>query len=624
MTSTTRDGLPRRSFLAAATAVAATSVLATGLGIASAPRAVAAAGSNVTWRISSEPAEAKAGYVKMINDITSHVRSHRVTPRDGVRPVSVTDENGENQFTTIDLHAESSSRFIRIFMRQSDAYILGWRIGDEANSDPLTTFFTLEAGVNLPGAIRTGTGLNVDPRHEGMATYTELERNGRISRVGLQITPAQLNNAVLALYDGARRPIQEVAQSLLRIIVALAEGSRFVNQAAATATAFGNGVAYTVTDTHAAQHNSWLDLSRQFFDWLAVNWRSSVAYPPALLGLMMVHHSGRGSVHRDELREETTRYVAKDGFADDTTVQDAIDMVDIAGGDGGHRIIIDKGLYHEAIEVPSDMSFLTMESLSGNRADVVIYNTRCHGMIDPATGMKYGTQNSAVATFKAPNLIVKNLTIQNTFDRSAHPEISPYETQAVAVAARGDRQIFHNVAIMSHQDTLYVKGETPTTQARQYFVNCFVRGDVDFIFGNATAVIDRSTIQALAWPGGSVMAPSTDSSKKYGILINGCTISTAGVPSDSMYLGRPWHNTLTASPQAVVRNSDIQSGIKDAQPWTDMVPDYPWQKARFREYQNVGAGAGQGANAPKMSDAEAADFTVAKYLAGSDGWTPSW
>lgn len=336
---------------------------------------------------------------------------------------------------------------------------------------------------------------------------------------------------------------------------------------------------------------------------------------------MLAHHSGRGTFRDRHLDSTSTQFVAQDGFADHTNVQDAIDAAHL---DGERRIIIDKGLYHEVIDVPSNRSFLTIESLTGNRADVVIYNTRCHGMIDPYTGTKYGTQNSAVATFTAPSLIVKNLTIQNTFERSAHPEISPYETQAVAVAAMGDRQIFHNVAIMSHQDTLYVKGQTPTTQARQYFVNCFVRGDVDFIFGNATAVIDRSTIQALAWPGGSVLAPSTDSSKKYGILINSCTITTANVPSDSMHLGRPWRNTSTAWPQAVVRNSDIQPGVKDAQPWTNMVPEYPWQQARFKEYQNVGPGAGQGANAPKMSDAEAADFTVAKYLAGSDGWTPRW
>ncbi|MEU1276712.1 pectinesterase family protein [Streptomyces sp. NPDC005799] len=270
----------------------------------------------------------------------------------------------------------------------------------------------------------------------------------------------------------------------------------------------------------------------------------------------------------------------------------------------------------------SDKSWLTIESLTGNREDVVIYNTRCHGMIDPTTGLKYGTQTSAVATFKSDNLTVKNLTISNTFDRNAHPEISPYETQAVAVAAMGDRQVYDNVAIWSHQDTLLVKGQSATTQARQYFYNCHIRGDVDFIFGNATAVIDRSYVQVLYWPGGTVLAPNTDKSKKYGILITGCQILNDGsAPVRSMYLGRPWHNTTDTWPQAVVRDSTVGHQNNDTHPWTDMVPDYTWQQARFSEYHNSGLGAGV-QNAPKLTDAEAADYTAQKYLAGTDGWNP--
>ncbi|MFJ9381815.1 pectinesterase family protein [Streptomyces sp. NPDC101455] len=206
-----------------------------------------------------------------------------------------------------------------------------------------------------------------------------------------------------------------------------------------------------------------------------------------------------------------------------------------------------------------------------------------------------------MATFSAPNLTVKDLAISNNFDRAAHPEIDAYSTRAVAVAALGDRQVYDNVSIMSHQDTLYVKGQTPTTEARQYFVNSFIRGDVDFIFGNATAVIDRSFLQVRSWAGGTVLAPNTDYRKKYGILITSSTISTNGASDDTMHLGRPWHNTADAWPQAVVRTCDIHSGIANASPWVDMVPEYPWQWARFKEHQNFGPGAGTGSNAPQVT-----------------------
>lgn len=516
------------------------------------------------------------------------MESHRIGPRDQL-PVSVTREDGANSWTTIDLHAHDSTRFIRIFMRQSDAYILGWRQGTEVGGVvTLQNFFTLEAGVNLPGAIR-GDGGNVDTRHEVMgAGYPSLQNYAQQNRTDMQVTPATLNQAVIDLYGGTSA--REVARGLLQMIVLLAEGSRFRNQADATRIAFRNGVPYTPTAEHIAQHNSWLSLSRTFFDWLAANWgNDSAPYPAALLVLMMAHHSNRDTVHDRELYETSARYVSQDGFEDHTTVQDAINAVP----NGTSRIIyIAKGVYNEVISVPKSKSWLTIKGLSSTRSDVVIYNTRCHGMINPATGLKYGTQGSAVATFSSPDLTVLNLTIQNTFDPAAHPEISPYETQAVAVAAMGDRQVFRNVAIMGRQDTLLVKGETPTTQARQYFVDCFIRGYVDFIFGNATAVIDRSNIQMLSWPSGTMLAPSTDSSKQYGILINDCTIITSGVADDTMYLGRPWNNTVDAWPQAIVRGCNIQSGVKDAQPWTNMVPDEDWRIfGRFAEYHNIGPGA---------------------------------
>ncbi|MGY1495853.1 pectinesterase family protein [Streptomyces sp. QTS52] len=589
-------------------------------------------GADVTWQVTSEPADARTTYAEAIKAIMDQVRGYQIEPRPGVRPVAVTNENGALQFVTIDLHAEDRPEFIRLFMRRSDAYIQGWRQGvvNGAGNVTLGNFFTLEAaaaptlqdGAPNPARLPGSTTENTDTRHEGLATYTELERQGGISRVGMQITPASLNNGVLVLQGGANSSVRDVAQSLLRIIVAFAEGSRFLDQAAATATAFGNGLPYTVTAEHARQQNNWVTLSEEFFAWIAANWGNrNVNYSPALAGLMMAHYPKRGSTHRDkELLEFSTMYVAQDGFADHTTVQDAIDMVGAAGG-GETRIIIDKGVYHEVISVPSSASFLTIESLTGWAPNVVIQNTRCHGMINPATGQKYGTQGSAVATFRAPNLTVKNITISNTFDRAAHPEVSPFETQAVAVAAMGDRQVFDNVTILGHQDTLLVKSETPTTQARQYFYQCFIRGDVDFIFGNATAVFHRSNIQVLEWPGGTVLAPNTDKSKKYGILIADSFINSTA-PARTAFLGRPWHNGPDAWPQAVVRDTQIASVVTETHPWTDMTPDYPWSQARFKEYRNSGPGAGVGSNAPHMSDIEAREYTPNRYLFGTDAWNP--
>ncbi|MFI1358278.1 pectinesterase family protein [Streptomyces sp. NPDC020898] len=638
MTTEMQGGLSRRSFIAAMTAAGILAGGGLGLVVAAAPSASAATGADVTWRISSEPAEAKADYAKLLNDIRQAIRAGRLDSMGGAT-VDVTDRNGGTQYISVDIHAEDRPEFIRVFMRRSDSYVMGWRQATENGVGDIAwgSFFTLDAAVAPllanntlnPARLPDSTVANTNTQYGTLSSYVNLQQQGA-TRDGMQISPSSLHNAVLQLQAAPQPQTRYIAQSVLQIIVGVAEASRFRRQAGETVMAFGRGAALSITTTHMAFHNDWSTLSRSFL--LAVMAGTAVFAAPleiagivigttavAAAWLMTAHHSDVNTEGKHLTEEGSLLYVSQDGTGDHWTVQEAIDA---APNSGANTILIEKGVYHEVISVPKDKSWLTIKGVTGNRADVVIYNTRCHGMINPATGAKYGTQGSAVATFRPPNLTVQDLTISNTFDRAAHPEINQYETQAVAVAAMGDRQVFSNVAIWSHQDTLLVKGETPTTQARQWFINCHIRGDVDFIFGNATAVIDRSTIQVLPWPGGTILAPNTDYRKQYGILISSCTITTNGVASDTMYLGRPWRNVLEVQPQALVRNCDIQAGITNAHPWTDMMPDYSWTQARFREYGNFGAGAGTGSNAPQLTATEAADYTAQKYLAGTDGWNP--
>ncbi|WP_327731398.1 pectinesterase family protein [Streptomyces sp. NBC_00487] len=649
MTTEMQGGPSRRSFLAALTAAGVVAGGGLGLVVAAAPMASAATGADVEWRITGEPEDDRLGYAKMLLAVTTAVSDHRTRVWDqgagGVstgHPVDVTQSSGTNSYITVDLHAAGGRpELIRLVLRRSDAYLMGWFQGTEdgAGVVQLGAFFPLEAGlVNGQGGIpQGGTSSRPNTRFNTLAGYDALRGQGA-TRDDMQISVSSLNEAVLRLQAGDSNLVGYVrvaASAILQMIVGVSEASRFRRQREATLEAFRTGQAYRVTPEQQEQHNNWSRMSAAFLDAflsgipvLAQTLTIGAAvyrYASELAReLNLAHHSGKGTYshpnsHRDELLEGGTLLVSAKGTGDHWTVQEAINAAPQTGAD---TIVIDNGVYHEIISVPKAISGLTIEGVTGKAADVVIYNTRCHGMINPATGLKYGTQGSAVATFRPANLTVKNLRISNTFDRNAHPEINGYETQAVAIAAMGDRQVYSNVEIWSHQDTLLVKGETPTTQARQYFYNCFIRGDVDFIFGNATAVIDRSRIQELYWPGGTVLAPNTDYRKKYGILITHSEITSDGqAPIRSMYLGRPWHNVPEAHPQAVVRNTVVYPQVNDTHPWTDMTPDYPWSWARFKEYQNSGFGAGV-QNAPKLTDAEAVDFTAQKYLAGNDGWNP--
>ncbi|MEU1183887.1 pectinesterase family protein [Streptomyces sp. NPDC005820] len=634
--------------------VVALSIFATLLGpLGLLQRASAATGADVTWRISSEPDEAKNDYSAMLNAIRAAVSGgygiKAQTPTGANGPqVSLTDPSGTSSYITVDLHAENRSEFIRLFMRRSDAYIMGWRqaveSGGAGGAVTWGSFFPLEPAAQpggsspLPGADSTNTNTRFSSPASGqaMSSYTALANQGAV-RLGTQITPASINNAVLTLQNGdntAAGFVSLAASSILQVIVAVSEGTRFRNQAAATAVAFGNGQPFTITSQFTDQQNNWATGSRALVTALVAG--ATVLAAPFTMGgvtyvtvaalarviMLAYEEAGASTSTRRKLTavDFSSLYVEPDPFGDYPTIQSAIDA---APSDGVAReIVLAAGTYPEVIVVAASKSNLSIRGETGNAADVVITADRAHGMIDPTTGLVYGTQGSAVATFKAPGMTISKVTIQNTFDPAQHPEIDQYSTQAVAVAAMGDRQIFNQDRIIARQDTILAKAPVATGQYRQYFVGNYIEGAIDFIFGNSTAVFDRNNIALRNWVGGTVLAPNTDQSLKYGILITGSHIYTNGIPASTMYLGRPWHSATTVSPQAVIRDTVVDSGITSAHPWTDMDTTYSWTQARFFEYNNSGAGAGVGANAPKLTSTQAADYTAQKYLAGTDGWNP--
>jgi pectinesterase/pectate lyase len=309
--------------------------------------------------------------------------------------------------------------------------------------------------------------------------------------------------------------------------------------------------------------------------------------------------------------------VAKDGSGGYTTVQAGINAVS-AGG----TVSIKPGTYREVVTVPASKTGLTLRGTTGNAADVVIDYNNASGTKKP-DGSTYGTSGSATATIAANGFTATALTFRNSFDRKAHPEIT--DTQAVAVKTTGDRMVFDNVTFLGHQDTLYADTAAVGTAGRQYYRNCAISGDVDFLFGRATAVFDRATITALdrgsSSNNGYLTAASTRRSNPYGFLITGSRVLSPAAGA-SFHLGRPWHpgGDVDAIAQVVIRETALPAAIKPA-PWTDM-SGFSWKDARFFEYRNTGPGAGTGADRPQLPAAQAANYTAQRYLAGGDGWNP--
>ena len=178
------------------------------------------------------------------------------------------------------------------------------------------------------------------------------------------------------------------------------------------------------------------------------------------------------------LTQKADLTVAADGSGDVKTIAEAIAKVP---EDNKKRFVIyiKKGVYVEQIRIPAGKSFI---SLIGESAE----NTKLSFNINNKSA---GTTSAAYAFYVGGHdFHAENLTFENSFDYTANA--GKGGTQAVAVLSEADRLVFKNCKFLGWQDTLYAKN------GRQYFENCYVEGNVDFIFGQAAAVFENCEIHS--------------------------------------------------------------------------------------------------------------------------------
>ncbi|NNN34580.1 pectin esterase [Streptomyces sp. S3(2020)] len=303
------------------------------------------------------------------------------------------------------------------------------------------------------------------------------------------------------------------------------------------------------------------------------------------------------------------------------SVQAAVDAVD----GPGWTIVVHPGTYREVVNVPADKAELTLRGATCDPRDAVIVHDNANGTPRPDGSGTYGTAGSATFTSAAPGLTVRDLTLANDWLRADHPDYTG--TQAVASYTYGDRTHFDNVRLLAHQDTLFVETTALTSFDRQYFHRCHIEGDVDFVFGRATAVFEECHFHTLQrdvtfTPKGMVFAPSTARANPHGILALRSRI-TSGAEDAAYKLARPWVPSYetTAWPSLVLRDTRMGPGIDPVAPYTNMREAYPWQTMRFREYRNSGPGAviSVPENRPQLTPEEAQSHTKAAYLGD---WRP--
>jgi pectin methylesterase-like acyl-CoA thioesterase len=189
--------------------------------------------------------------------------------------------------------------------------------------------------------------------------------------------------------------------------------------------------------------------------------------------------------------------VAADGSGDFKTVQAAIDAAPV-NAPKRTVILVKRGTYPELIVVPAEKKNLT---LRGEDRKQTIIATTNNAKLNPSRREMF---SELADDFRLENLTLHNLTPKGG-------------SQAEAIRVRADRVVFDHCDFKSFQDTLRLDG-------RVYVRECYIEGDVDFIWGGGTVYFDHCDIFAVH---DGYLVQSRNGANKLGYVFVGCKIDTA-------------------------------------------------------------------------------------------------
>jgi pectinesterase len=291
--------------------------------------------------------------------------------------------------------------------------------------------------------------------------------------------------------------------------------------------------------------------------------------------------------------------VAKDGSGDFKYIQDAIDAMRVYPLQP-IVLYIRNGVYNEKIELPANNTDVTFIGESVDKT-IIVFN-------DYSGRGKLTTFTSYTAKISGNRFVAENISFVN----SAGPV-----GQAVALYVDADKAVFRNCRFIGNQDTIFAAGE----QSRQYFVDCYIEGTTDFIFGPATTVFQNCTIRAKA--DSYLTAASTTPGKKFGFVFLDCRI-IADSALAKVYLGRPWR----AYAKTVFIRCQLPSSIAP-EGWSNWGNPENERTAIYAEYRNIGEGArtqNRVTWAHQLTDQEVKGYTLenifsnASLVAQESGW----
>lgn len=296
------------------------------------------------------------------------------------------------------------------------------------------------------------------------------------------------------------------------------------------------------------------------------------------------------------------------------TIQNALDHHPFATDGGRVFIEVVPGVYHERIIVTQNHSNITLIGLGKTPADTVITNS-----LNAKTAG--GTFFTETVELNGAGFEADDLTFENTAGNTG---------QAVAVANRSDRSVFKHCRFLGHQDTLFAD------YGRQYYVDSYIAGGVDYIFGNASAVFERDELHSNG-PGFITAQSRTSPEQNTGYVIvdsrvtadlsastppaaNAAGAASTASAHGTIGLGRPWR----PYGRVVYIRTELPAELA-AVGWNNWGNPANESTAYYAEFGSTGPGAANANRVPwshPLKAEETKQYLPKAFLKGTDNWDP--
>lgn len=313
--------------------------------------------------------------------------------------------------------------------------------------------------------------------------------------------------------------------------------------------------------------------------------------------------------------------VAQDGSGDYRTVQAAIDAAP-EGRTEPWRIYIKEGVYEEHVDIPQSKPYLSLIGEGRHKTQI-----SCDRLCGGPNGMK--VDEGATVTAGSTDLYFEGINFVNS-----HGHQQKDGPQALALFTQNDRVVLNRCGLLSFQDTWLTPFRSPNL--RNYAVDCFIEGAVDFIYGQGNVFFDRDTLYITRKKSGYIVAPNHHPDTEWGYVFRDNVITAPGDAIETqVYLGRPWHG----QPKTAFINTKAEVTIYEGgwrnhmgglptlfaeygtTDWQGHVLDLSQRCSRFW-VQNEQKDTVWCTSKAVITADEAALYTIENVLSGNDQWQP--